>query len=211
MSNKKVPSEVFVDTLKFVGFTNRSRKRKDQAIFESPLKGRTFLMRIYDFNKIVSSLKDNVIHGNWITGINSASGFIRSFDPKKRPKSEASQFVYFSKNGRQLLRKNSPQVYEGPAVYKIPKKSFGATLRFKWTFHRAYRDYVAFTLSRLDADLMFGIDKELEFSMTEVNFAELVMKAACVTPQQNIAALNGTWNFKGVSGGRTTLVCENLL
>ena len=58
---------------------------------------------------------------------------------------------------------------------------------------------------------MFGIDKELEFHMSNDDFCELVTNAAKTIPQQNIAALNGTWNFKGVSGGRTTLVCENLL
>jgi len=171
----------------------------------------TYYMAAQDFNKLVPQMKDGVLEGSFVLGTGTHYSVIRPYAPSKRQKSEASQHVYFSKNGRQLLRKNSPQRYEGGAVYSIPKKSFEATLKFKCTFHRTYRDYVAFTLSRLNASLMFGVDKELEFHMSNDDFCELVTGAAKTIPQQNIAALNGIWNFKSATGGRTTLVCENLL
>lgn len=171
----------------------------------------TYYMSAYEFNKLVPQMKDGALEGSFVLGTGTHYSVIRPYAPSKRQKSEASQHVYFSKNGRQLLRKNSPQRYEGGAVYSIPKKSFEATLKFKCTFHRTYRDYVAFTLSRLNASLMFGVDKELEFHMSNDDFCELVTGAAKTIPQQNIAALNGIWNFKSATGGRTTLVCENLL
>lgn len=197
---------MFTAKLKFEGMKKRSYGRKNM-FWASFTSGQShYYMSVYHFNKLIDRLEDQAIEGTWIAGSNSHSDIIKPYDSSKRQKSVASQHVYFSKNGRQLLRKNSPQRYEGPAVYSIPKKSFEATLHFKWTFHRSYCDYVAFTLSRLDASLMFGIDKELEFSMTNTDFAELVRRTS-----NRIASVNGLWNFKGVSGGRTTLVCENLL
>ncbi len=165
-----------------------------------------YYMSAKNFNKLVSQLKDGTLEGNWQVGTGYNRNVIRPYDSLKRQKSEVSQYVYFSKNGRQLLRKNSPQRYEGKAVYQIPKQPFEATLHFKYTFHRTYCDYVAFTLSRLDAGLMFGIDKELEFTMTNEDFALLVAKSP-----RSIASVNARWNFKGATGGRTTLICENLL
>jgi len=58
---------------------------------------------------------------------------------------------------------------------------------------------------------MFGIDKELEFTMTAEDFKDLVVRTAITGRHQGIAILKGLWNFKGATGGRTTLVCENLL
>ena len=202
---------MFSAKLKFEGMQKRSYGRRNKFWAQFSSGQNTYYMAAHDFNKLVHQMKDGTLEGSFVLGTGSHYNVIRPYDPSRRQKSVASQHVYFSKNGGQLLRKNSPQRYEGGAVYSIPKKSFEATLKFKCTFHRTYRDYVAFTLNRLTASLMFGIDKELEFHMSNDDFCELVTRAAKTTPQQNIAALNGVWNFKGATGGRTTLVCENLL
>lgn len=202
---------MFSAKLKFEGMQRRTYGRKNMFWAQFSSGQNTYYMSAYEFNKLVPQMKDGALEGSFVLGTGTHYSVIRPYAPSKRQKSEASQHVYFSKNGRQLLRKNSPQRYEGGAVYSIPKKSFEATLKFKCTFHRTYRDYVAFTLSRLNASLMFGVDKELEFHMSNDDFCELVTGAAKTIPQQNIAALNGIWNFKSATGGRTTLVCENLL
>lgn len=202
---------MFSAKLKFEGMQKRSYGRRNMFWAQFSSGQNTYYMSAHDFNKLVPQMKDGALEGSFVLGTGSHYNVIRPYDPSRRQKSVASQHVYFSKNGRQLLRKNSPQRYEGGAVYSIPKKSFEATLKFKCTFHRTYCDYVAFTLSRLDASLMFGVDKELEFTMTAEDFKDLVVRTAITGRHQGIAILKGLWNFKGATGGRTTLVCENLL
>ncbi len=198
---------MFKAKLKFMGIKGRNHKGISYALLETiPITGppSTFYMATYHFNKYVPVMVNGVIEGEWLLGMGKTYNIVRPYTPTKNRKGP-DPMVYFSKTGFQQLRKSSYRRWDGPAAFSIPKKPFEAVLKFDDIFKRTYSVYASFKLSRLDADLMFGIDKELEFSMKRINFNELVLKGF------PLDSINAVWNFESGGGGTTTLICEKLL
>lgn len=202
MTKVKIPSTRFASALKLVGVKQGSYS--SWASFECPEYKKTYLMRLWDFNKVIPQLKDNWISGEWITGQNSASGYVRPFVPSKAAK-RVDPNVYFSKNGYQRLRKSSYKRWDGPATFIIPKGPFEAALKLATIHRKTYSIYVGYTLSRLDAGLLFNVDHELTFLLPSEKFEGIIKQAHLVDQ------IHAIWNFETKGGGTTVLVCERIL
>lgn len=171
--------------------------KRPKAIFDH--NGTEYKMRLCDFNALLPKMKDGVVEGNWITGTGSASSIIRPYEPRKRIDSN----VYFSKDGRQLLRRQSYSWADGSPKYKVPRKSFWATLSFSNIERRTYNCYARFNMEASEAKRLWGLEQHLSFIMSSEDFEKLAKK-------EKISSVTGLWDFKHHGGGTTTLFCEEV-
>lgn len=201
MSKIKTPTEVFSDSLKFQGLVHPHRKPA-MFSFECAEKKKVYMMRVRDFSSVAAKMKDGILEGTWVTGVNSYSEVIRPYNPStsyKKPltvKFSSNQIVKYARSKRWACKPDK----------EIPARPFEVILTFAGLLRGASAIYALYRMSRLDSSLIFGVDDPQLLYMKQRDFEELIVKSG----YKGISQVNAIWNWK--SAGRvTSIYCEKLL